>query len=72
MKYIFLAIGLISLVAFGSWKIERALNWRLGYAPQVEERIQPLEDRITILEERIKELETNETLSSNSQRPSRP
>ena len=39
------------IVAYGCWKVARHINWKFGYGPKIEQRIQSLEDRIEVLEE---------------------
>jgi len=54
---ILLAIIFVGAVAYGSWRVERWLNWKFGYSKDVSSEVVPLEKRIDELEQRIKELE---------------
>lgn len=44
-------------VAFGGWKFERWLNYKISYSSQVTEQVQPIVDRIVVLEKRVNALE---------------
>ena len=44
---------LILSFCYGMWRVERYLNWKFGYGPRVERRVEKLEDRIEKLENNI-------------------
>lgn len=43
-------IILIPIFAFFCWRVERYFNWKFGYGPKVDRKIQALENRIIKLE----------------------
>jgi hypothetical protein len=55
---IILAIVLVACIAYGSWTIQKKVNYKFMYSSQVEKQIQPLVVRINELEKRVKALES--------------
>jgi len=45
------------LVIWGCWRLERWWNWKVSYQSQVEQVVQPLEQRVADLEKRVLVLE---------------
>lgn len=39
-------------IGYGAWRIEKWFNWRYGYGPQVEGRLETIERRLDALEKR--------------------
>ena len=48
--YYILIFILVVIFSYGCWRAERYINWKFGYGPKIERRIQSLEDRIRVLE----------------------
>ena len=44
-------LALVVLMVWGGWRIKRWWNWKYGYGPKVEARIEQLEERVEKLEE---------------------
>jgi hypothetical protein len=55
---IILAIAIVTGMCYGAWTIKRKINYKFGYADQVEKQIKPLMVRIDDLEKRVKQLES--------------
>ena len=51
------AIGTIVIIAFGGWKFERWINYKMNYQGQVQDEIAPVIERINDLEKRVTNLE---------------
>ena len=52
-----LAVFVIGLILFGSYKLERWVNWKLSYGQKVKDEISTLEAKITKLDRRVFYLE---------------
>lgn len=49
--YIFTLVIILS-ISYGSWRLERYINWKFGYKAKVNQRIELLEKRIEKMEKR--------------------
>jgi len=55
---ILMSVFIVALcLAWGCWRLERWWNWKVSYQSQVEQVVQPLEQRVTDLEKRVLVLE---------------
>ena len=43
--------AIVLLLIFGAWELKRWFNWKFGYGPKVEARIEQVEKRVKTLEE---------------------
>jgi len=60
-----LAFAVFIFVAYGSWRIRKAWNYKFSYQNQVQMDMQPIVKRISDLEARVLILETNNINTNN-------
>lgn len=44
------AILIFLAIAYGAWSVKRWANWKFGYGPRVERRLESIETRLELLE----------------------
>ncbi len=54
VKVWIVVIFTVIIISYGGWRIERYVNWKFGYGPKVNRRIEAVEKRVEKLENSLK------------------
>ncbi len=55
--FVLISIPVLALIIWGGWRIERWINYKMGYQYDVKEELEPLRMDIKDLRERVERLE---------------